>query len=91
MPTLRNIALTAPYMHDGRLKTLAAVLDHYSDHVQTSPTLSHELVSAQAGGLGLTASEKTDLLAFLHLLTDTSLVNNPEFTDPHAAHSTPKK
>lgn len=91
VPTLRNIALTAPYMHDGRLPTLSAVLNHYSDHVQTSPTLSHELVSAQAGGLGLTASEKTDLLAFLHLLTDTSFVNNPGFTDPHVSGSTSKK
>lgn len=91
VPTLRNIALTAPYMHDGRLTTLSAVLDHYSDHVQASITLSPELVSAQAGGLGLTASEKTNLLAFLHLLTDTSFVTNPQFTDPHVAHSTPKK
>ena len=87
VPTLRNIALTAPYMHDGRLATLSAVLDHYSDHVQNSPTLSHELVSAQAGGLRLTASEKTDLLAFLNILTDTSFVNNPQFADPNAEHS----
>jgi cytochrome c peroxidase len=83
VPTLRNVSLTAPYMHDGRFSTLAAVLDHYSDHVEASPTLSRELVSAQAGGLGLTASEKTDLLAFLHLFTDTVFVNNPQFADPN--------
>jgi len=83
VPTLRNIALTAPYMHDGRLATLTDVLDHYSDHVQASPTLASELVSAQAGGLRLTSSEKKDLLAFLHLLTDTSFVRNPRFADPH--------
>ncbi|GAB3930897.1 cytochrome c peroxidase [Larkinella terrae] len=86
VPTLRNIALTAPYMHDGRFATLAAVLDHYSDHVQASPTLSRELVPAQAGGLGLTPTEKTDLLAFLHLLTDTVFVNNPQFSNPHIRH-----
>ena len=91
VPTLRNIALTAPYMHDGRLKTLSAVLDHYSDHVRASATLSPELVPAQAGGLGLTASEKTDLLAFLQLLTDSSFITNPQFADPHVAHSIRKK
>lgn len=84
VPTLRNIALTAPYMHDGRFATLLSVLDHYSDHVQTSPTLSHELIPSQSGGLQLTVSEKRDLLAFLHLLTDTSFVNNPQFTNPHS-------
>ncbi|RRA97716.1 cytochrome-c peroxidase [Larkinella rosea] len=86
VPTLRNITLTAPYMHDGRFTTLAAVLDHYSDHVQASPTLSRELVAAQAGGLGLTPSERNDLLAFLHLLTDTVFVNNPQFSNPHVRH-----
>jgi cytochrome c peroxidase len=83
VPTLRNISLTAPYMHDGRFATLSAVLDHYSDHVQASPTLGLELVSAEEGGLGLTATDKTDLLAFLQLFTDSSFVNNPQFADPH--------
>lgn len=83
VPTLRNIALTAPYMHDGRFATLAAVLDHYSDHVQETPALPSELVPARNGGLGLTSAEKTDLLAFLNLLTDTVFVNNPQFADPH--------
>ncbi|GAB3251902.1 cytochrome-c peroxidase [Larkinella harenae] len=83
VPSLRNIALTAPYMHDGRFATLLAVINHYSDHVQQTPTLAPELVSAQAGGLRLTGSEKNDLLAFLHLLTDTSFVTNPLFSNPH--------
>jgi cytochrome c peroxidase len=83
VPTLRNIALTAPYMHDGRFATLADVLDHYSDHVQTSPNLANELVPARAGGLRLTKDEKADLVAFLISLTDSSFVNNPQFANPH--------
>ncbi|MGA0556351.1 cytochrome-c peroxidase [Larkinella sp. VNQ87] len=83
VPTLRNIALTAPYMHDGRFATLSAVIDHYSDHVQHSPNLGAELAPAQAGGLRLTNQEKKDLLAFLHLLTDSTFIHNPLFADPH--------
>lgn len=92
-PTLRNVALTAPYMHDGRLPTLEAVLDHYSDHVQASPTLSHELMAdgnAQPG-LRLTPGEKADLVAFLRLLTDSAFVTNPAFADPHLRVSSAKK
>jgi cytochrome c peroxidase len=83
VPTLRNIALTAPYMHDGRFATLADVLEHYSDHVQASPNLANELVPANNGGLHLTTADKADLLAFLTILTDSSFINNPQFADPH--------
>ncbi|MFD2934390.1 cytochrome-c peroxidase [Spirosoma flavum] len=82
VPTLRNIALTAPYMHDGRLATLETVLDHYSEHIQASPTLSHEL-PGQTNGFRLTAVEKADLVAFLQLFTDSNFVHNPQFADPH--------
>ena len=91
VPTLRNIALTAPYMHDGRFATLNDVLDHYSDHVQSSPTLARELVPAQAGGLRLTPDEKTDLIAFLKLFTDTTFINNPKFSNPHQPDLAAKK
>jgi len=84
--TLRNIALTAPYMHDGRFTTLEAVVDHYNEHVQQSPTLSVFLQKNQGGmsgsQLGLTASEKKDLIAFLHLLTDTSFITDKRFSNP---------
>jgi len=83
VPTLRNIALTAPYMHDGRFAALADVLEHYSDHVQASPNLANELIPANKGGLHLTAADKADLLAFLTILTDSSFINNPQFADPH--------
>lgn len=84
--TLRNIALTAPYMHDGRFKTLEEVLDHYSEHIQTSKTLSPFLqgISNVPGGksLQLTKQEKKDLIQFLKMLTDSTFINNPEFSDP---------
>jgi len=87
VPTLRNIMLTAPYMHDGRFTTIEQVLDHYSGHIQQSPTLSAFLqdISNEAGGknLGLTKNEKADLAAFLGMLTDSSFISNPEFSNPH--------
>lgn len=87
VPTLRNIALTAPYMHDGRFSTLSQVLDHYNGHIQNSPTLSTFLqgVSNEPGGtsLALTSGEKTDIVAFLNLLTDSTFITNPAFSDPN--------
>jgi len=76
-PTLRNIALTAPYMHDGRFQTLEEVLDHYSDHIHT--TINSDV---NARRLNLNASQKEDIINFLHMLTDTSFINNPEFQNP---------
>jgi cytochrome c peroxidase len=86
-PTLRNIALTGPYMHDGRFKTLNDVVDHYSDHVKESASLSSFIrgVSNQAGGssLNLRPDEKRDLIAFLNMLTDSTFITDPRFSDPH--------
>lgn len=87
VPTLRNIALTAPYMHDGRFKTLDEVIDHYSEHIKESAYLSAFLrgESNEPGGksLKLLPQEKTELIAFLNMLTDSTFVNNPDFSDPH--------
>ncbi|MBV7530511.1 cytochrome-c peroxidase [Chitinophaga sp. sic0106] len=87
VPTLRNIAVTAPYMHDGRFNTLEEVLDHYSEHIQESATLSPVLrqTSNTSGShsLRLTATEKKDIIAFLHLLTDSSFLTNPAFSNPN--------
>lgn len=85
VPTLRNIALTSPYMHDGRFSTLEDVLEHYNSHLITSPTLSSFLqTSNELGGksLSLTSSEKQDIISFLHMLTDSEFVNNPLFSNP---------
>ena len=76
-PTLRNIALTAPYMHDGRFQTLEEVMEHYSDHIHIT---SNSDVNARR--LNLDASQKQDIINFLHMLTDTVFINNPEFQSP---------
>ncbi len=81
-PSLRNIALTAPYMHDGRFSNLEEVLDHYSEGVQRTETLDPNLAKHPNGGLHLTKQEKNDLISFLKTLTDT------QFTSTSA---TPKK
>jgi cytochrome c peroxidase len=84
--TLRNIALTAPYMHDGRFSSLEQVVDHYNEHIQPSATLSTFLQNNQPGmdgtKLGLTVAEKKDLVAFLHLLTDSSFITDKRFSNP---------
>jgi cytochrome c peroxidase len=85
-PTLRNIELTAPYMHDGRFKTLEEVLDHYNDHMNYSiytDVLIKE-ASNEVGGttLKLTEQEKKDIIAFLKTLTDNELIQNTRFSNP---------
>ena len=72
-PTLRNIALTAPYMHDGRFRTLDEVIDFYSEGVQYSEQISPLMHHVMQGGVRLTEPEKRQLKAFLHTLTDRSL------------------
>ncbi len=81
-PTLRNIALTGPYMHDGRYETLEEVIDFYSEGLKTSPTIDPLMKQAHQGGIHLTTKEKGDLLAFLHTLTDTTFTTNPAFRSP---------
>ncbi|GAB4331534.1 MAG: cytochrome c peroxidase [Flammeovirgaceae bacterium] len=73
VPSLRNVALTYPYMHDGRFATLFQVLDHYSSGVTPSPTLDPILTQ---GGIPLTKEEKQKLVTFLHTLSDYEFVNN---------------
>ena len=69
-PTLRNIALTAPYMHDGRFSTLDEVIDFYSEGVQYSEHISPLMHHVMEGGVRLTPQEKQQLKAFLNTLTD---------------------
>ena len=76
-PTLRNVAVTAPYMHDGRFATLDAVIDHYASGGLPSPTRS-KLVR----GFAISESEKRDLVAFLESLTDAAFLEDPLFSDP---------
>lgn len=78
-PSLRNIALTAPYMHDGRFQTLAEVIDHYNEGAHFADNIDPLIMTR---GLGLSEQNKKDLIAFLHTLTDTSFVNNPAYQNP---------
>ncbi len=85
VPSLRNIALTAPYMHDGRFTNLAQVVAFYSSGVVFNPNLSPPLVAhggTSALRLNLTADQQVALVAFLNTLTDTNLVTNPQLSDP---------
>jgi cytochrome c peroxidase len=70
VPSLRNIELTAPYMHDGRFKTLEEVVEHYSTGTKRSATLDPNLAKHPDGGVPLTAADKKALVAFLKTLTD---------------------
>jgi cytochrome c peroxidase len=89
-PSLRNIALTAPYMHDGRFETLEEVIEHYDNGIHQSSTLDILIIEGsnenQASGerpqLFLSEQEKVDILAFLHMLTDEEFINNPQFSNP---------
>jgi cytochrome c peroxidase len=76
VPSLRNVALTAPYMHDGRFATLEEVVEHYNGKLQRSPTLDPNLAKHPETGLGLTAEDKAALVAFLKTLTDETFVNS---------------
>jgi cytochrome c peroxidase len=69
-PSLRNVSLTGPYMHDGRFATLEQVVEHYSTGVKRSPTLDPNLAKHPDGGVPLSAEDKRALVAFLKTLTD---------------------
>ena len=83
-PSLRNIEVTAPYMHDGRFKTLEEVIDHYNEHTKASTTADILLqYNLQPGGLKLDTQDKKDLLAFLKTLTDQTYLTNTAFSKPN--------
>jgi cytochrome c peroxidase len=87
VPSLRNIALTAPYMHDGRFQTLEQVLDHYNDHFErNTPNADPLMLNASNEEFGLTLAltptEKAQIIQFLHTLTDSSFVQDKRFSDP---------
>ncbi len=87
IPTLRNIELTAPYMHDGRFSTLEQVIEHYDHGVQNHPNLSWALTDPLSSTkkpkkLNLTDTEKEDLVAFLKTLTDNKFISDPKFSNP---------
>ncbi len=81
-PSLRNIAVTAPYMHDGRFSSLEEVVEHYSTGVQRSANLDPNLAKHPVAGLQLRPADKHALVAFLKTLTDESFVAPPSRPSP---------
>jgi len=88
-PTLRNIAVTAPYMHDGSISSLAEVIDHYAAGGRTitsgpSAGIGHDNPNKESNvqGFKLTDAERKDLIAFLESLTDSEFLHNPMLSDP---------
>lgn len=82
--TLRNIELTAPYMHDGRFATLEEVVEHYNSGIQDHPTLAPALMDTNGDPvrLNFTEAEKAALVAFLKTLTDNSVSTEVKWSDP---------
>lgn len=83
-PGLRNIAASAPYMHDGRHATLEEVMDFYAEDVAINvPNLDGHMEPWVNGEIDLDAQDRADLVAFMHALTDPRFLTNPAFSDPH--------
>src|SRR5438270_10951879 len=76
VPTLRNMAVTARYMHDERFATLEEVVEHYNGRLHRSQTLDPNLAKHPESGLGLSADDKAALVAFLKTLTDEHFVTS---------------
>ncbi len=83
IPSLRNVALTAPYMHDGRFKTLKEVLDFYSEGVKPNINIDSKMEYAHQGGVHLSSDEKRKIIAFLMTLTDSAFISDPTFSNPY--------
>lgn len=84
VPSLRNVELTAPYMHDGRFATLEAVIEHYNSGLRNHPNLDPALRDPQGNPkrLNLSVADKAALVAFLKTLTDTRMTTAEKYADP---------
>jgi cytochrome c peroxidase len=84
IPSLRNVAFTAPYMHDGRFENLEDVIDHYSDGIADHPNLDTKLQdhTGHAKAMNISQHEKDAIIAFLHTLSDKSALTDPKFSNP---------
>jgi cytochrome c peroxidase len=83
-PSLKNVAVAGPYMHDGRFATLEEVVEHYDSGVQNGPALDRRLMGPNGAPirLNLTEDERAALVAFMRTLTDEALLVDPRFSDP---------
>jgi cytochrome c peroxidase len=86
-PTLRNVALTAPYMHDGSIATLEGVLDHYAagGRAHDAPNKDHLI-----GGFTMTQGDRRDLVEYLKSLTDEQVIHDPRFANPWPTGTRPR-
>ena len=82
IPSLRNLLFTAPYMHDGRFKTLEEVLDFYSEGLQSSPTIDSKMEFIHKGGSKLTIYEKQKIIAFMKTLSDSVFISEKKYSNP---------
>ena len=84
VPSLKNVEVTYPYMHDGRFETLEDVVDFYSEGIQSHPNLASQLKNSDGTPkkFNFTNSEKAALVDFLKTLTDPDLLTDPKFSDP---------
>lgn len=84
IPSLRNVTLTAPYMHDGRFNTLEEVLNHYNSEIKNTENLDHRLKNSDGNPLKLNISQKDkqDMITFLNTLTDYQMITNPSLSNP---------
>lgn len=86
IPSFRNVAVTAPYMHDGRFNTLEEVLDFYSEGVNMSANIDSKMGLAHRKGVGLNSEEKKQIIAFLLTLTDSAFISDTAFSNPFLKH-----
>lgn len=96
VPTLRNVAVTAPYMHDGSIRTLAEVIDHYAAGGRSIASGENAGVgrdnpnkAPSVHGFDITPAEKADLISFLESLTDSTFLKNPALSNPWNARPAP--
>jgi len=84
VPSLKNISIRPPYMHDGRFETIEEVIDHYSSGIQNHPNLISPLVNnnGEVGQFNFTQGEKNALIAFLNTLTDNEMLTDEKFSNP---------
>ena len=82
IPSLRNVFVTAPYMHDGRFQTLEKVVSFYSEGVNNSYNIDSKMEFAHQGGVKLTKDEKDKIIAFLKTLTDSTFLTNSNYGNP---------
>ncbi len=85
VPSLRNVMLTAPYMHNGSIRNIDGVIEHYTTYLQTTQNLDASLRDGESGvakKIKLNTAEQAQLKAFLHTLTDESFIRNKQFSEP---------